>query len=71
MCKGLRFGSNNKRCGSRFTGDCLLPLLHKDHSGFIKPQNAGPENKYFAVEGIIVSKYFYTISFVKLAIMIS
>lgn len=47
MCKGLRFGSNNKRCGSRFTGDCLLPLLHNDHSGFIKPQNAGPEIKTF------------------------
>lgn len=42
ICKGLKLGSNNNRCGSKFTGDCLLPLLHNDHSGFIKPQNAGP-----------------------------
>lgn len=45
ICKGLKLGSNNKRCGSKFTGDCRRPLLHKLHSGFIKPQNAGPENR--------------------------
>ena len=45
ICKGLKLGSNNNRCGSKLTGDCLLPLLHSDHSGFIKPQNAGPEIK--------------------------
>lgn len=44
ICRGLKLGSNNKRCGSKLTGDCLLPLLHSDHSGFIKPQNAGPES---------------------------
>lgn len=42
ICKGLKFGSNNKRCGSKLTGDCRLPLLHNDHSGLIRPQNAGP-----------------------------
>lgn len=26
-------------------GLCLLPLLHKDHWGFISPQNAGPVSK--------------------------
>lgn len=25
------------------TGDCLRPLLQSDHSGLIRPQNAGPE----------------------------
>lgn len=42
MCKGLKLGSKSNRCGSKLTGDCLRPLLHKCHSGFIKPQNAGP-----------------------------
>lgn len=43
MCKGLRLGSKRSRCGSKFTGDCRLPLLHKLHSGLMSPQNAGPE----------------------------
>lgn len=42
MCKGLKFGSKSKRCGSKLTGDCRRPLLHSDHSGFMSPQNAGP-----------------------------
>lgn len=42
ICNGLKFGSYSKRCGSKFTGDCRLPLLHNDHSGFMRPQNAGP-----------------------------
>lgn len=45
ICKGLKFGSNNNCCGSKLTGDCLLPLLHNDHSGFMRPQNAGPEKQ--------------------------
>lgn len=44
-CKGLRLGSNNSRCGSRFTGDCRLPLLHRLHSGLMSPQNAAPLKK--------------------------
>ena len=27
------------------TGDCRLPLLHKDHSGLMRPQKAGPGMK--------------------------
>lgn len=42
ICKGLKLGSNNKRCGSKFTGDCRRPLLQSDHSGLMSPQNAGP-----------------------------
>jgi hypothetical protein len=42
MCSCLRFGSNSSLLGSRLTGDCLLPLLQRLHSGLIRPQNAGP-----------------------------
>lgn len=27
-------------------GLCRLPLLHRDHCGFIRPQNPGPVMKY-------------------------
>lgn len=45
MCNCLKLGSNSSLLGSKLTGDCRLPLLHKDHSGLIKPQNAGPGTK--------------------------
>lgn len=41
-CNSRRFGSNSSLLGSRLTGLCLRPLLHRDHSGLIRPQNAGP-----------------------------
>jgi len=44
-----RFGSKSSLCGSKLTGDCLFPLLHRDHSGLISPQNAGPEKKTYFV----------------------
>lgn len=57
MCKGLRFGSNSSLLGSKFTGDCLLPLLHSDHSGLIKPQNAGPETNLVVLIRFKIKKF--------------
>lgn len=45
MCRGLKYGSYNNLSGSTFIGDCLLPLLHIFHCGFISPQKPGPGNK--------------------------
>lgn len=47
MCKKRRFGSNSNLSGSKLTGDCLRPLLHSDHSGLMRPQNAGPITKLY------------------------
>lgn len=42
---GLKWRSKRSLSGSMLIGLCLLPLLHKDHWGFISPQNAGPVSK--------------------------
>lgn len=57
MCKGLKFGSNSKRCGSKLTGDWRLPLLHNDHSGFMSPQNAGPAKKINNRQNVLKNRH--------------
>lgn len=42
MSRGGRKGSKSNLDGSTFIGDCLLPLLHRPHSGFKRPQYSGP-----------------------------
>lgn len=44
-CKTRKLGSKSNFCGSKLTGDCRRPLLHRDHSGLIKPQKAGPKHQ--------------------------